>query len=70
MLRSVRYEVPFTARSPVGAWQARPYPLQLGQVAPADCPSRPLWWLLVAFGVGVGGGYLMRDQKKPRGRRG
>ena len=50
----------------------RPYnpARQLGAAATpaASCPTRPLWWLLVAAGVGAAVGFQVTERKKGRGR--
>lgn len=61
-------EVPYT--SPQSRFRLRPYNgrRSLGDAAPATCPTRPLWWLLVAAAAGAVAGFKLTDAKKKRRR--
>jgi hypothetical protein len=61
-------EVPFYSALPqYGDGRYRPMMLgRMGQAADT-CPTRSLWWLLLAGGVGVAAGYYVaKGQKKGR----
>ena len=60
-------EVPFHSSHPLTG-SGRYRPLMLGDAAPA-CPTRSLWWLALAFGVGAAGAWqYAKSQKKGRRR--